>query len=450
MSYVGLSRDEERRMLQTIGVGSFDELLGALPREARLRRPLQLPEPQSEVDLRRTFHGWSRSNAADHAASFLGGGVYDHYVPAAVNALASRSEFATAYTPYQPEVAQGTLTAIFEFQSMIAELTGCEVANASLYDGGTATVEAALLARAHTGRKSVLVAGALHPNYRAVLRTYLGADALVEVEDRGGQCAPEDLKAALRDDVACVVYQHPNFFGLVETPHALNTLAHDAGALAVAVCDPIALALLEPPGAGPPASSADIVVGEGQALGNPPSFGGPLLGLFACRLSLVRRLPGRLAALTLDRQGRRGVVLTLQTREQHIRREKATSNICTNEGLVALRATIYMGLLGREGLREVAELCVQKTHHAARLAGAVRGYRIAHGGPFFREFVLECPVDAATVVARGPDHGVLPGVDLGQFRPEWKRWLLVAVTEQRNAEEIDRWVECLRQAGTSR
>jgi glycine dehydrogenase subunit 1 len=380
----------------------------------------------------------------------MGGGMYDHYVPAAVNALSMRSEFATAYTPYQPEVAQGTLMAIFEFQSMIAELTGCEVANASLYDGGTATVEGALLARAHTGRKRVVVAGALHPNFHAVLRTYLGPEAVTEVADRGGQCAPEDLKAALRDDVACVVYQHPNFFGLLETPHALNTLAHEVGALAVAACDPIALALLEPPGAGAPASSADVVVGEGQPLGNPPSFGGPLLGFFACRLSLVRRMPGRLAALTEDRRGQRGVVLTLQTREQHIRRERATSNICTNEGLIALRATIYLGLMGREGMREVAELCVQKTHHAARLAAQVPGYRVAHGGPFFREFVLECPVDAAKVVARGLEHGVLAGVDLGQFHPEWKRWLLVAVTEQRNAEEIDRWVEALRQVGGGR
>jgi len=450
VSYVGLSQDEERRMLQEIGVGSFEELLAAVPKESRLGRELRLPPPQSEIDLRRTFHGWSRSNAADRAISFMGAGLYDHYVPAAVNALAMRSEFATAYTPYQPEVAQGTLTAIFEFQSMIAELTGCDVANASLYDGGSATVEAALLARAQTGRARVVIAGSLHPNYLAVLRTYLGPDAVSIVGDRGGQCAPEDLKAAMRDDVACVVYQHPNFFGLLETPHAIHTIAHEAGALAVAVCDPIALALLEPPGRGPAPAAADMVVGEGQPLGNAPSFGGPLLGFFACKAALVRRMPGRLAALTEDRHGRRGVVLTLQTREQHIRREKATSNICTNQGLMALRATIHMALLGREGMREVAELCVQKTHHAARLGAALPGYRMAHGGPFFREFVLECPIDAATVFDRCVEQGVMPGVDLGQFRPEWKRWLLVAVTEQRSAEEIDRWAASLRDAGGAR
>jgi glycine dehydrogenase subunit 1 len=446
VSYVGLTPQEERRMLKEIGVGRFEDLLTAIPRDALLHRPLDLPGPQSEIELRRRFGAWARQNAADQAVSFLGGGIYDHYIPAAVGVLSSRSEFATAYTPYQPEVAQGTLTAIFEFQSMIAELTGCDVANASLYDGATAAVEAALLARAQTGRKRVVVAGALHPNYFGVMKTYLDGRDLTVVADRGGQCAPEDLKAALGPDVACVVYQHPNFFGLLESPHAVNTLAHEAGALAIAVCDPIALALLEPPGRGPAASSADVVVGEGQSLGNPPNFGGPLLGFFACRTSLVRRMPGRLAGLTVDRHGRRGVVLTLQTREQHIRREKATSNICTNQGLIALRATIYLALLGREGLREVAELCVQKTHHAAGLACAVPGYRLAHGASYFREFVLECPVDAVRVARAGLRHGILPGVDLGQFRPEWRRWLLVAVTEQRSAEEIARWVQVLRDA----
>jgi glycine dehydrogenase subunit 1 len=437
-------------MLESIGVASFDELVAAVPRQARLDRALRIGAPQSELELRRTFGAWARANDANLAISFLGGGIYDHYVPAAVNALASRSEFATAYTPYQPEVSQGTLTAIFEFQSMIAELTGCEVANASMYDGATATVEAALLARAQTGRTKVVVAGALHPHTLDVLRTYLGDASVSVVADRGGTCAPDDVKAALGTDAACLVYQHPNFFGLLEAPHALHALAHERGALAVAVADPIALALLEPPGHGVGTSGADMVVGEAQCLGNAPSFGGPLLGYFACRASLVRRMPGRLAALTEDRRGRRGVVLTLQTREQHIRRDKATSNICTNQGLLALRATIHMALLGREGLREVAELCVQKTHHAARLACACPGYRLAHGGSFFREFVLECPVEASAVVAAGRDVGILPGIDLGRFRPEWRRWLLVAVTEQRSAEEIGRWAALLGSVGGAR
>jgi glycine dehydrogenase subunit 1 len=436
-------------MLDAIGVPRFEDLLSAVPKTALLDRPLDLAPAHSEIELRRRFGGWARENAADRAASFLGGGVYDHYVPSALNVLSSRSEFATAYTPYQPEVAQGTLTAIFEFQSLIAELTGCDAANASMYDGATAVTEAALLARAQTGRARVVVAGALHPHYLAVLRTYLDGRDLTVVTDEGGSCAPADLKAALGPDVACVVYQHPNFFGLIESPPTLNALAHGAGALAIACVDPIALALLEPPGAAVlgAAAGADLVVGEGQSLGNPPSFGGPALGFFACSKALLRRMPGRIAAQTVDHEGRRGFVLTLQTREQHIRREKATSNICTNQGLVALRATMYMGLLGREGMREVAELCVQKTHHAARLAAAIPGFRLAHGGAFFREFVLECPVDAALVIRAGLPQDILAGVDLGQFRPEWSRWLLVAVTEQRSAAEIERWAGVLRSFG---
>jgi glycine dehydrogenase subunit 1 len=316
-----------------------------------------------------------------------------------------------------------------------------------MYDGATSMVEAALLARQSTNRPRVVVAGALHPHYAGVLRTYLESAAITVVADRGGQCAPEDLKAALGADVACVIYQHPNFFGLLESPRAIHALAHEAGALAIAVCDPVALALLEGPGAGDPVSAADIAVGEGQSLGNPPSFGGPVLGFFACRKTLVRRMPGRIAAQTVDVNGKRGFVLTLQTREQHIRREKATSNICTNQGLLALRSTIYMGLMGREGMRDVAELCVQKTHHAARSAAALPGYALAHGASFFREFVLECPTDAAAVIAAGREAGVLPGIDLGRFDARWKCWLLVAVTEQRSAEEIERWLGVLRRAG---
>jgi glycine dehydrogenase subunit 1 len=455
VSFVGLTNDEERRMLDSLGVRSFEDLLTDIPAQARLARPLAVPGPLAEIEVRRQFGAWALDNDASSMASFMGGGCYDHYVPAAVNALAMRSEFATAYTPYQPEVAQGSLTAIFEFQSLIAELTGMDVANASLYDGATAAVEAALLARSQTGRARVVVAGALHPHYAAVLRTYLEERNVTLVKDRAGQCAPEDLQSALGSDVACVIYQYPNFFGLLESPQALHAIAHAAGALAVAVCDPIALALLDPPGhlrdASGAEGGADMVVGEGQPLGNPPSFGGPALGFFACRQSLVRRMPGRLAAETVDRDGRRGFVLTLQTREQHIRREKATSNICTNQGLLALRATIYMGLIGKVGMREVAELCVQKSHHAAKLATAIPGYRRAHEGVFFHEFVLECPVDAAEVIRGGRESGLLMGVDLGQFHSEWKRWLLVAVTEQRSAEEISRWAAALaRAAGSAR
>jgi glycine dehydrogenase subunit 1 len=315
-----------------------------------------------------------------------------------------------------------------------------------MYDGATATVEAALLARRQTGRKRVIVAGMIHPHILAVLRTYVDPAEVVHVRDTAGLAAPAELKAALGPGAAGVIYQQPNFFGLIENPTALNALAHDAGALAIAVCDPIALALLEPPGS----SGADLVVGEAQCLGLPMSFGGPLLGYFAAKRSLLRGLPGRLVAETVDRQGRRGFVLTLQTREQHIRREKATSNICTNQGLMALRATIHMGLLGREGLREVAELCVQKSHHAARLAAAIPGYALSFEAPFFREFVLRCPVEARRVVEAGLEFGVSPGINLGRFRPEWQDLLLVAVTELRDADEIDRWARTLRKAGGAR
>jgi glycine dehydrogenase subunit 1 len=448
MSHVGRSPAEEQRMLATIGVGRFEDLLGALPAASRFDRPLDIPGPLSEIELRQRLGGWARGDAADRAVSFLGGGLYDHFIPSAVNAIAGRSEFATAYTPYQPEVAQGTLTAIFEFQSLIAELTGCDVANASMYDAATALVEAVLMARAQTGRQRVVVAGTLHPHHLGVLQTYLDGHGIDVLPQATGAAAPAAVEAALGPDVACVVYQHPDFLGLLQDAHALNAAAHRAGALAIACADPIAMALLEPPGAAAAGagSGADLVVGEGQSLGNPPSFGGPLLGFFACSKALLRRMPGRIAAQTLDQAGRRGFVLTLQTREQHIRREKATSNICTNQGLMALRATIHMGLLGREGMREVATLCVQKTHHAARLAAALPGYRLPFEGAFFREFVLECPVDAARVVRAGLERGILPGVDLGRFHPEWKRWLLVAVTEQRTAGEIERWAGALKAA----
>jgi glycine dehydrogenase subunit 1 len=446
MSFVGLTRDEERRMLEEIGVAGFEELLAAVPKEVLLERPPLIPGPLSEIELRRLLGGWARENAATEAVSFQGGGIYDHWIPAAVDALAGRSEFATAYTPYQAEVSQGTLTAIFEFQSLIAELTGCAVANASMYDGATATVEAALLARRQTGRRRVVVAGLLHPHYAAVLRTYLDPAEVTLVPDVMGLAPAAAVREALGADAACLVYQQPNFFGLIEDPAGLHGLAHDAGALAIAVCDPIALALLEPPGR----TGADLVVGEAQPLGSPMSFGGPLLGYFAARRELLRGMPGRLVAETVDRGGRRGFTLTLQTREQHIRREKATSNICTNEGLMALRATIHMGLLGREGMREVAELCVRKSHHAAELARGVAGYRLPFAAAFFREFVLECPVPARVVVEAGLEFGVRPGINLGRFRPEWGNLLLVAVTEQRSREEIERWAQALAQAGGAR
>ncbi|HEU4395162.1 MAG TPA: aminomethyl-transferring glycine dehydrogenase subunit GcvPA, partial [Planctomycetota bacterium] len=445
MPYIPHSEADVRAMLAAVGAKSVDELFEDIPKALRIRRAPRLPKPLAELDLQReAAAAAAKSETFDRMNAFLGAGFYEHFIPAVVQHLAHRVETVTSYTPYQPEASQGNLTFIFEYQTAICELTGMEVSNASMYEGGTAAAEACLMALRVNGkgRRKVLLSAGLHPEYAQICRTYLRNLEGVVVEEvplKDGATDADALRRLSGPDTVGVLMQTPNFFGVVEDGPALSSAAKAQGALLLVATDPIALALLEPPGRGSDGTAADMVVGEGLCLGNTPSLGGPALGYFACSDALLRRMPGRIAAETVDKQGRRGYVLTLQTREQHIRREKATSNICTNQGLLALRATVYLGLLGREGLIEVANLCVQKTHHAARLASTIPGYRLAHGGAFFREFVLECPVDAAAVVNAGRADGILPGVDLGRFRPEWKRRLLVAVTEQRSAEEIDRW-----------
>jgi glycine dehydrogenase subunit 1 len=441
VAYVGRSEAERRRMLASLGLDQFEELLRGIPPDVRLTVPLPLDPPRSEVEQRKLLTALAEENdASAHPPSFLGGGMYDHYVPSIVSRLITRSEFMTAYTPYQPEVAQGTLTAIFEFQSMIAELTGLAVANASLYDGGSALAEACLVARAQTRRSRVVVAGAIHPNYAQVLRTIVGTEEITELPIHTGVVDPGEVTEVMGDDVAAVIIAYPNFFGIVDDaiPRIVE-IAHAAGALVVASADPIALALLTPPGEW----GADLCVGEGQPLGVPASYGGPALGFFASTKELVRRLPGRLVGETEDQEGRRGYVLTLQTREQHIRREKATSNICTNQGLMALAATVHLAVLGKEGLREVAGLCFQKTHYAARQARKIAGLERVHDAPFFREFVLRLPLPASEVCRFGRRKGIQVGVDLGRFAPAWGNYLLVAVTEKRSREEIDQWSRCL-------
>jgi glycine dehydrogenase subunit 1 len=439
VSYVGRSEAERRQMLDVLGVERFESLLREIPPAARLSRPLALGEPRSEVEQRRELKALASANAAAAGLpSFLGGGMYDHYIPASVFRLITRSEFLTAYTPYQPEVAQGTLTAIFEFQSMIAELFALDVANASLYDGASALAEACLVARAHTGRTGIVVAGALHPHAARVLTTVLGPQAVRALPLAGG--VAREVPKRFEEDVAAVVVPYPNFFGLVdEAVPALAAAAHAGGALVVASVDPIAMARLTPPGEW----GADLCVAEGQPLGVPASFGGPALGLFAARRSLLRRLPGRLVGETVDGAGRRGFVLTLQTREQHIRREKATSNICTNQGLMALAATIHLALLGKQGLTEVADLCFHNTHYAARLAAERAGLGPAYAAPFFREFVLELPLPARRACRAGLERGLLVGVDLGRLDAAWERHLLVAVTEKRTRPEIEAWADVL-------
>ncbi len=423
-------------MLAAIGVESVDELFAAIPNQFRRTKLLDLPPAHGEDRLMRVLGALAARNAdAERMASFLGAGIYDHYVPSAVRALALRSEFATAYTPYQPEVSQGTLQVIFEYQTLISELTGMDVANASLYDGGSALAEAVLLAVGAKRRKRVLFLGGVHPLHAEVARTYATAAGLrFDTAPATEGTTPASLVTEMLDsETAAVVVQEPNVFGLLEDVGRISEAAHRAGALLIASVDPVSLGILAPPGE----YDADIAVGEGQSLGVYATFGGPVVGFFAAKREHLRRLPGRLVAETVDRDGRRGFVLTLQTREQHIRRERATSNICTNTGLIATMATINMCLLGRSGLRETAEQCLKKSHYAAKALERA-GARRLHRGPFFREFAVEAPGGVEALIERGLAAKLLAGIPLRRLDPTFADGLLVAVTERRTREEIDR------------
>ncbi len=443
MTYIPNTDADRRAMMAAIGIESVEELLTVVPGEIRLDTPLDLPPALSELELHDTLGEMAaRNGSADRMASFVGGGMYDHFVPSAVGHLAGRSEFLTSYTPYQPEVSQGTLQGIYEFQTMICELTGLDVANASMYDGASAAAEAALLARSATRRDRVLLAGGLHPHYAETVYTYAHGPG-IEVETlpcTGGALAPDRLAAAISDDTACVIVQHPNFLGCLESMRDLERVVHGAGALLVMAVDPISLGIIESPGA----YGADIAVGEGQSMGNQVSFGGPALGFFAARDRFVRRMPGRIAGQTVDQGDRRGFVLTLQAREQHIRRDKATSNICTSQQLNALMATIYLSLIGKEGLRQVAELCLHKSHYAAERIADLPGYELAFDRPFFKEFVVRTPASPGEIVTRLAEEGLLAGIDLERFPSlELENGLLIAVTERRTRAQIDRLVEAL-------
>ena len=444
MPYIPNTAEDQQRMLEAIGVASLEELFAMVPAELRLDRPLGLPPALGEMELtRHVTELAARNTPAGQAVCFLGGGSYDHFIPAVVDFVAGRSEFYTAYTPYQPEASQGTLQAVFEYQTLIAQLTGMDVSNASLYDGASAAAEAVLMARAATGRRARVVAAAsVHPEYREVIATYLAnLDAeLVTVATPQGTIGAQDLAAAVDDRTACVVVEHPNFFGCLEDVRACAEMAHRAGALLVVAVDPISLGLLARPGE----CGADIVVAEGQSLGNPMAYGGPYLGILACRQELVRRMPGRLVGQTIDRRGNRCWVLTLQTREQHIRREKATSNICTNQGLLALRAAVYLAAMGPRGMRSVAELCLQKARYAMRQLTAGGVFRPAFDRPVFKEFVVRAADgEVKRRLQAAQSHGIFAGVPLGRWYPEWADCLLVAVTEKRTRAEIDRLASVL-------
>jgi glycine dehydrogenase subunit 1 len=442
MRYISNTPAQQRDMLALIGVRSIEDLLERVPAKARLSRPLNIPAAMAESDLVRQLRALSGLNAnAEDYACFLGAGSYDHSVPSPINHLISRGEFFTAYTPYQPEASQGTLRSIFEYQSMMAELTGMDVANASLYDGASSVAEAALMTHAVTARSAIVLSKGLNPLYRQVVETYCESPGirLKSAPIGDGATDLDALRKAVSGQTAAVVIQHPNFFGCLEDVRAAADLAHAQGALLVVVADPVNLGLLTPPGA----LGADIVVGEGQGLGVPMSFGGPNLGVFAAKQELVRRMPGRLVGATVDLDGQRGFVLTLQTREQHIRREKATSNICTNVALCALMATIYVSIMGKAGTRKVGELSTAKAHYAAEAFSKIPGVRLRYTAPFFKEFTLQLPKSPERVAKRLIKEKILAGVPLKALDRSHKDCLLVAVTEKRTRAEIDAYAVAL-------
>jgi len=430
-------------MLRSVGLDSPEQLFDTIPADILLKEPPSVPAALSEIELLAHFEALAAKNTAARRPSFLGAGAYSHYSPTVVDALIQRSEFFTAYTPYQPEVSQGTLQAIFEFQTLVCQLTGMEVANASMYDGSTALAEAVLMAERVTRRRRVVVSPALHPEYLAVAETYVahaGIDLVRGNFDEGAGLSSFD-EGMIDEGTAAIVVQSPNFFGCVEDLQPLADRAHKAGALlVVCVTEAISLGLLKSPGA----CGADIVVAEGQSFGVPLSFGGPYVGLFATRDKYARQIPGRLVGVAHDKQGRRGFVLTLATREQHIRREKATSNICTNEGLIALAATIYLETMGRRGLQEVAVQCAQKAAYAARRIAALPGFSLPFTAPRFNEFVARAPVAAGGLLARlAAAHNITGGLALSRYSPERPNDLLVCVTETNTRAEIDALVEGL-------
>ncbi len=448
MPYIANTEDDRQRMLDQIGVRSVDDLFDVIPPSIRLNRPLDVPPALSEPELIRHVTRLAERNDV-HSVCFLGAGAYDHFIPAVVDELAARNEFYTAYTPYQPEASQGSLQAFFEFQSLICDLTGMEVANASLYDGATAAAEAALMSLSVTRRYGkVLISSSVHPHVRQVVRTYLQhlEPELVEVPTADGVTDLGALRAALDDRTAGVLVQHPNFYGCLEPVEEITRLVHEAGGLLIVSYDPISLGILKRPGD----YGADIAVAEGQPLGIPLQYGGPYLGLLSCRRAYVRRMPGRIVGATVDRDGRRCFVLTLQTREQHIRRQKATSNICTNQGLLALRATIYLAALGPEGLQEVAVGCVRNAHRLAEQLTDTGLAELAFPSvPFFKEFTLRVPgADVREIVRLMRRAGIQAGVPLGGYDSGLSDCLLIAVTEKRTDEELDRYAEAFRRAVT--
>lgn len=446
MTYIPHSPKERDAMLAVIGVKNLDDLFKDIP--AKYRFPdLELPPALTEMEASAELSGFAEANeSARDLVSFLGAGVYNHYIPSAIDHLLRRGEFYTAYTPYQPEISQGTLQAIFEFQSLMANLTGMEVSNASHYDGATAVAEAANMAYAQFRgkRTGVVISPTVNPQYRATMRTYtqgMGLTLLGDDPRANLDAGPQALESLIDQNTALVVVQYPDYFGRIYDLTSLAEKVHAAGALLCVAANPTALGLFKAPGQ----MGADIVVGEGQPLGIPMSFGGPYLGFFTTQKKYIHKMAGRLVGETMDSRGQRAYVLTLTAREQHIKRERATSNICSNQGLLALAAAMYLSLLGQSGLRKVAELCYHKAHYAAKRISEIKGYSLCFDTPFFHEFSLCCPRPVAEINAHLLEHGIIGGYDLGQDYPALKDHMLVAVTEMNTRDEIDLLVDTLQE-----
>jgi glycine dehydrogenase subunit 1 len=439
MTFIPTTVEQRERMLHRCQAGSIDKLFEDIPGDLR-PRSFSLPPGKSEYEVRTHLEQYARLNYS-HLVNFIGGGFYDHFIPSAVDAIVSRSEFYTAYTPYQPELSQGILQAIYEYQTDICRLTSMEVSNASLYDGGTALYEACQMAIRATERPRIVVDGGVNPIYRKMLYSYTANLSIdfCEIPVSHGQSDRQKIFSALTRDTAALILQNPNFFGVIDNHRDIVEQCHLLGILAIQSVYPVAMALLKPPGE----IGVDIATGEGQSLGIPLSFGGPYLGFLASRKNLVRKMPGRIVGRTVDGKGREGFVLTLQAREQHIRREKATSNICTNEALCALRAHVYLSLLGTEGLKETAALCLNKAHYAKARLKSIPGVKVMESSPTFNEFTVRLPMDAAEVAGKMIDRGFAPGFPLGIYYPGMEKYLLIAVTEKRTKFDIGSFAETL-------
>lgn len=437
---------DKRLMLEKIGVKSFDELISVIPDNLRFQGKLDLPESLSELEAIK--HGNELASTNQHQQefiSFLGGGAYDHYIPSVINHILTRSEFYTAYTPYQAEVSQGTLQVIYEYQSLICELFGMDVSNAGMYDAASAFAETCHMARSITKKNKILIADSIHPYYRQVINTYTHG-LNIPIVDCGcelgaeGRVSLSAFEQVIDNDTAAVLVQHPNFYGVLEPVRELAEIAHKHGALLIVCVDPISLGLLNPPGN----YGADIAVGEGQGLGIPASMGGPLLGILTCRKDFVRMLPGRLVGKTTDIEGKPGYVLVLQTREQHIRRDKATSNICTNEALCALAATVYLSVMGQQGIKEVAKQSYAKSHYLAQEISKVKGFSLAFKQPFFKEFVVKTEKEPKYIIDQLLKDKIFAGIDMSRLNQDWQNMMLVCATEMRSKQEIDKFVQLLK------